>query len=293
MDKLRQLKKTLAGMKSVLVAYSGGVDSSLLLGVAKDVLGDEVLAVTVDSLIYPSQEIRQAKALAAHLKARHQIIKSNGLADPRFANNPKDRCYWCKRQLFAKLRDIARKNRLRYVLDGENFDDLNDFRPGSRAAKELGIRSPLKEARLRKQDIRCLSRRLGLPTWDKPSLACLATRFPYGMKITRGNLSRVDKAEGFLRNLGITQVRVRQYNQTDRPVTNRRKNSGICNGARIEVLKDEIAKLLQHKTREKIVSEFKKLGYTYVTVDLAGYITGSMNPNLNRDVSRANRRSVP
>ena len=259
--KLQRLKGILSKMEGVLVAYSGGVDSTLVLRVAKDVLGDRVLAVTAKSLVYPSREIEGAKSLARDSKVRHQIIETQELANPKFANNPPDRCYWCKRELFAKLMSIARRNNLQYVLDGTNFDDLDDFRPGMKAVEEFGVRSPLKEAKFRKEDIRFLSRCLGLPTWDKPSFACLASRFPYGMRITKESLSRVDKAEAFLRGFGITQVRVRNHNQI----------------ARIEVLKNEIPKLFRKGMREKVVRKFEELGYAYVTVDLQGYRTGSMN----------------
>jgi uncharacterized protein len=259
--KFQKLKEILADMESALIAYSGGVDSTLVLRIAKDVLGNKVLAITARSLVYPLREIEQAKNLARNLRVKHQIIKTQELANPKFVNNPRDRCYWCKRELFAKLMTIARNNNLKYVLDGTNYDDSDDFRPGIKAARELGIRSPLKEAGFIKEEVRLLSKRLGLPTWNKPTFACLASRFPYGTKITKEGLIRVEKAEGYIRNFGISQVRVRNHNQI----------------ARIEVSKDEIPKLLKEKVRDKIVSKFKELGYVYVAVDLQGYKTGSMN----------------
>ena len=265
--KFRNLKKILSEMESVLVAYSGGVDSTLLLRVAKDILGDRVLAVTASSTVYPSEEIEQAKALAQNLKARHEIIETRELTNPKFVNNPKDRCYWCKKELFAKLTSIARENNLNYVLDGSNFDDLDDFRPGMEAARELGVRSPLQEAMLTKADIRSMSKRMGLPTWSKPSFACLASRFPYGMRITRENVITIDKAERFLKDLGFTQVRVRHHH----PI------------ARIEVPKTDIPKLLGDKPRSQILSYFKTLGYSYIAVDLEGYRTGSMNEVLTEN----------
>ena len=269
--KLQHLKKLLNGMGSVLIAYSGGVDSTFLLKVAKDVLDDDkVLAVTADSLTYPACEIKEAETIAKKLKVKHLVIKTNELFNQKFTENPANRCYWCKRELFSKLIALAKEYKLNYVLDGSNYDDTKDFRPGMKAARELDVRSPLEEAGLTKDEIRSLSERLGLPTWNKPSLACLASRFPYGMRITKENLAKVDKAESFLRRFGITQVRVRHHDQI----------------ARIEVLKNEISGLLKEETMDKIVTKFKGLGYTYVTVDLEGYRTGSMNETLKGDNKR-------
>ena len=267
---LKNLREILLEMESVLIAYSGGVDSTLVLKVARDVLKDKVLAVTADSSVYPSEEIEQAKALAQSLGVRHEIIQSQELSNPKFIANPKDRCYWCKKELFAELLSIAREHNLKYVLDGTNFDDLDDFRPGFKAAKEFGIRSPLKEAMFTKEDIRSLAKRLGLPVWDKPSFACLASRFPYGTKITRENLAKVDRAERLLREIGLIQVRIRHHDTI----------------ARIEVPQEDIPKLLEEKLRRDIVSHLKKLGYSYVTVDLEGYRTGSMNEVLSGDEKR-------
>jgi len=268
--KLKKLEEILTEMESVLIAYSGGVDSTLVLKVAKDVLGDKVLAVTAKSSVYPSEETAQAKALARNLKVRHKIIETREMANLKFVNNPKDRCYWCKRELFSGLTSIARKNNLKYVLDGTNLADLDDFRPGMKAAGEFGIRSPLKEAMFTKEDIRSLSKRLGLPIWNKPSLACFASRFPYGMKITKENLNKVDEAERYLRGFGITQVRVRHHDKI----------------ARIEVLEEDIPKFSEGEFRRQVISYFKKLGYSYVSVDLQGYRTGSMNEVLKGDDNR-------
>ena len=268
--KFQNLKKILSEMESVLIAYSGGVDSTLVLRVAKDVLGDRVLAVTAKSSVYPAEEIEQAKALAQNLGVRHEIIETQELSNPKFVNNPQNRCYWCKRELFAELINIARKNNLKHVLDGTNLDDLDDFRPGMEAANEFGIRSPLKEATLTKEDICSLSKHLGLPIWDKPSLPCLASRFPYGMKITEENLVKVDQAETFLKMLDLTQVRVRHHNKI----------------ARIEVPQKDIPRFFEEKLRSQILSYLKKLGYSYVTVDLQGYRTGSMNEVLEGDDKR-------
>lgn len=253
-------------MESVLIAYSGGVDSSFLLKAARDILGDKVTAVTAASPTYPSYETEAAKKMAERLCVRHLIIKTDEFSNSKFTNNLQDRCYWCKKELFLRLAALAKQYKLNYVLDGSNYDDSKDFRPGMKAANEFGVRSPLKEAGFTKKEIRRFSKKFGLPTWNKPSLACLASRFPYGMKITKGNLTKVDKAEKFLRKSGITQVRVRHHGKI----------------VRIEVLKDEIPKLLEQKLRRQILSRFKKFGYSYVTVDLEGYRTGSMNEVLKR-----------
>ncbi|MCK4401454.1 ATP-dependent sacrificial sulfur transferase LarE, partial [bacterium] len=261
-QKLQHLKKILVKMESVLIAYSGGVDSAFLVKVAKDVLDDDkVVAVTATSLTYPANEIKEAETIAKGLKARHLVIKTDELSNQKFTENSTNRCYWCKKELFSKLIALAKEYRLNYVLDGSNYDDAKDFRPGMRAVEKLGVRSPLKEAGFTKDEIRSLSERLGLLTWNKPSLACLASRFPYGMKITKENLAKVDKAETLLRKFGITQVRVRHHDKI----------------ARIEIPKNEISKLLKENVRDKIITKFKELGYTYVTVDLEGYRTGSMN----------------
>lgn len=261
MTKLKKLKKILSGMESVLVAYSGGVDSTLLLKMAKDTLGGKVLAVTADSLTYPAPELKAAKEMTEKLGVRHIIIKTRELSDPNFFNNPPDRCYWCKKELFSQISTITKENGIKYILDGTNYDDRSDFRPGRRAAREFGVQSPLEEAGFTKEDIRQLSRELNLSTWSKPALACLASRFPYGTKITRKNLKKIDKAEEFLRRLGIKgSLRVRHHGSI----------------ARIEVRKENLSKLL--RLRNKIISKFKDLGYTYVTLDLEGYRTGSMNP---------------
>jgi len=264
-EKAKKLQEILAQMESVLVAYSGGADSTLLLRVAQDTLGDRVLAITAKSAIYPQEEIEASQRVAKKLGVKHIIIETEELTDPNFVGNPPDRCYYCKRELFSRLMAIARENNLNYVLDGSNYDDLGDLRPGMKAAQEFGVRSPLQEAKFTKDDIRRLSQLLGLPTWDKPSLACLASRLPYGNRITEDVLSKIQQAEAFVRNLGLTQVRVRHHNQI----------------ARIEVLKEEIPVLLQKA--EEIVLKLKELGYLYVTVDLQGYRTGSMNEAFRND----------
>lgn len=260
--KLTRLKNILNTLKSVVIAYSGGVDSAFLLKVAADTLGKEnVLAVTARSETYPYREFKEAKIFAKQIGARHKIIKTSELGIKGFKNNPMNRCYYCKKELFSKLKAIAKREVLNHCIDGTNYDDLKDIRYGRRAARELGVRSPLLEAKITKGDIRNFSKALRLKTWDKPSFACLASRFPYKSKITKEKLSIVEKAEAFLRALGIRQVRVRHYGQL----------------ARIEVYPEDIKILLGQKNAKKISQRFKKLGFLYTTVDLEGYRTGSMN----------------
>jgi pyridinium-3,5-biscarboxylic acid mononucleotide sulfurtransferase len=262
-EKLKQLKDIIAGFKGALVAYSGGVDSTFLAKVAGDVLGEQALAVTAASETYPGREVEAAHELAHKLGLRHLAIHTEELEDEQFAANPPERCYICKKELFGKLVQIARQHGLPFVLDGANYDDLSDFRPGSRAGRELGIRSPLQEAGFTKEDIRLLSRKMGLPTWNKHSFACLSSRFPYGERITREKLAMVARAEDYLLALGIGQMRVRHHG----------------NLARIEVVADDFDRVMAESC--SIVQELKAAGYKYVTLDLQGYRTGSMNEVLD------------
>lgn len=260
-EKFTYLKKILGEMDSVLVAFSGGVDSSFLLKTAHDVLGNRVLAVTAASPTYPDSELAEAKRIAAQLGILHRIVESNELNIPEFSDNSQNRCYFCKTELFSLLNQIAKKENIKQVVDGCNFDDLADFRPGRKAAKELGIRSPLCESGLKKEEIRELSRKLGLITWNKPAYACLASRFPYGEEINERKLYQVNEAEKAIKMLGIRQVRVRHH-------------EGI---ARIEIEPADFKFILQPKVRNEVIESLKNFGYSYITLDLQGYRTGSMN----------------
>jgi len=260
--KTKKLKKIFQAMGKVVVAFSGGVDSTLLLKVAQDTLGDKnVLAVTALSPLYPEREFAGVKKLIQTLGTRHRLIQSNELEIPGFSENPPNRCYYCKSKLFVELLDLAKEESIPFVVEGSTLDDDRDHRPGRMAIQELGIRSPLKEAGFTKTEVRELSKALGLPTWDKPSFACLASRFPYGEKITDEGLRMVDAAEDYLFGLGFKQVRVRHYR----------------NLARIEILKEEMVRLMNGSLREEVVNHLKRIGYQYVTLDLQGFRSGSMN----------------
>jgi len=258
-----KLKKILEKLGSVVVAYSGGLDSTFLLKAAIDTLGtDNVIAVTARSETYPYSEYKEARAAAKKIGARHVTIRTKELAINGFSSNPVNRCYYCKRELFKKLDNIRKKAGFRYVMDGTNRDDLKDIRYGRKAAQELGVKSPLLDAGIAKAEIRKFSKRLKLPTWDKPSFACLASRIPFNSRITKERLGKVEKAEGRLHKLGFRQARVRLHDKI----------------ARIEVSKKDFKKAFKFKDR--IVKEFNSLGFIYVTLDLAGYRTGSLHESV-------------
>jgi uncharacterized protein len=263
-SKYRNLLNTLKGYPSLAVAFSGGVDSTFLLQCAHDVLGDRVTAFTAKSCSFPERELNEAREFCASKGIRHIILESEELDIPGFRDNPKNRCYLCKHELFEKIIAACRPEGIAHVAEGSNSDDDGDYRPGLTAVAELGVLSPLRQAGLCKEEIRLLSRRLGLSTWDKQSFACLSSRFVYGEKITPERLGMIDRAEQLLLDLGFHQVRVRIHGQI----------------ARIEVLPDEIAKVAAPEMRGTISDAFRKLGFSFVTLDLNGYQTGSMNRTL-------------
>ncbi len=263
--KVDKLKARLQELGSVLVAFSGGLDSTFLLAVAREVLGKEkVLAVTAVSPTYPSREQDSARRFAEKWDIRHMVIASREMEDNTFVSNPPERCYYCKKGLMEQLFEIAHREGLAHVAHGANSDDMDDFRPGLRAADEMGAVAPLVEAGLRKDEIRFLSKQMGLPTWDNPSMSCLAARIPYGEAITAEKLRMVEEAEDYLLDKGFTQVRVRHHGSV----------------ARIEVLEEEIDRFLKEDLRLEVIARLREIGFTHVALDLEGYISGKMNRDL-------------
>ena len=266
LQKYDELKKMLKDFRNVAVAFSSGVDSTFLLYAAKEALGDQVIAVSAKSCSFPERELNEAKTFCKKHQIRQIIFESEELEIEGFSSNPKNRCYLCKHELFEKMIKIAEAEEITTIVEGSNLDDNGDYRPGLQAVAELGIKSPLRSLDFTKEDIRALSRHLGLPTWEKQSFACLSSRFVYGETITKEKLAMVDKAEQLLLDLGFHQVRVRIHGTM----------------ARIEILPEEFSKLISEEIREQITTSFKSFGFTYVSMDLTGYRTGSMNEVIER-----------
>ena len=265
LKKYNDLIRTIKDFGSVAVAFSSGVDSTFLLYAAKEALGDRVIAVTAQSCSFPKRELNEAKDFCEQQKIRHFICESEELDIDGFSHNPKNRCYLCKHELFEKIQEIAEQEKITAIVEGSNLDDNGDYRPGLTAVAELGIHSPLRSIGFTKEDIRALSRHFGLPTWNKQSFACLSSRFVYGETISREKLGMVDKAEQLLLDLGFHQVRVRIHGMI----------------ARIEIMPEEFPKIIQEDIRSQITESFKSFGFTYVSLDLTGYRTGSMNETLD------------
>ena len=273
-QKLDDLRRVLSDFGSVVVAYSAGVDSTLVLRVAHDVLGDNVLAATGLSDTYPEEEMAEARALAQEIGVAHVMMRTEELTDPRYAMNSHQRCFFCKNELYGKLRELADERGITHIVDGTNADDVGDHRPGLRAAREIGVRSPLQEVGMTKDEIREISNELGLRTWDKPAFACLSSRFPYGTPITVEKLKQVATAERAIRELGFRGFRVRHHDTV----------------ARLEVDPDDFPRVVE--LHSEIVAKLREAGYRFVTLDLQGYRSGSLNEGLSLTVRNSTKASV-
>lgn len=262
--KINKLKNYLGTIDSAIIAFSGGADSTFLLKITSDILKDKVVAVTAKSPTFTQSELKDSKAIAQELKVKQVIIETDELSNESFTANDKERCYYCKNELLGLISQYAKKNNFSYIFDGSNYEDINDWRPGVKAVKKWGVISPLKDAGLTKEEIRTASKELGLSTWDKPAAACLASRVPYGTKITEDLLQKISNAESVIKKLGFKQVRVRHHG----------------NIARIELPVHDIHEILDDKIKNTVISSLKKLGYIYITLDIEGYTTGSMNKTL-------------
>ena len=265
-DKEKQLESNIKSMGSVLVAFSGGVDSTLVLAVAHSVLGKNVLAVTAQSPSLPMRELSATKELADHIGVEHLIIQTDEMSSPKYIQNPVDRCYYCKSELYGKLEKIAAERKFNHIVNGINLDDMGDHRPGIGAAREADVKSPLCDAEFCKQDVRDLSKKLGLSTWEKPAMACLSSRIPYGQEVTERKLSMIEQAEDVLLAMGFKQLRVRHHGDI----------------ARIEFNKEDISRFFSNGLADTVQRKFTDIGFNFTTVDIAGFKSGRLNESIDK-----------